>query len=144
MAGNRKRRAQVGKAVLHDSTWTDVLGRKDISDPWSIGRVINRGTRVPVILHLPATELKSPQPLWSLDNADPVGRARLLEERIIPIMGRGCVSQWRDDYQAPQQDRARSKPTPGLIPRLVTSVRKPDFRKSGEMVTRFHGRRVRS
>jgi len=93
MAGNRKRRAQVGKAVLHDSTWADVLGRKDISDPRSIGRVINRGTRVPVILHLPATELKSPRPLWSLDNADPVGRARLLEERIIPIMGRGCVSQ---------------------------------------------------
>jgi len=129
MAGNRKLRAQVGKAVIHDSTWADMLGRKDISDPGSIDRVINRGTRVPVILHQPATELEGPRPLRSLDDADPVGRARLLEERIIPIMGGGRVSQWRDDSQAPQQDRARSKPTLGLIPRLVTSVSKPVIRK---------------
>ena len=109
MAGNRKLRAQVGKAVVHDSTWTDVLGRKDISDPRSIGRAINRGFRIPVILHQPATEFKGPRLLWSLDDDDPLGRACLLEERVIPIKGGRRISRRRVNAKT-ETERGQNPP----------------------------------
>ena len=111
MAGNRKIRAQVGKAVLHDSTWADVLGRKDISIPRSIGRTINRGSLAPVIIHWPATELEGPWLLRNLNDVGPVGRARLLEERVVPIKG-GCHVSRRSDDPKPRSSKVKTHPWP--------------------------------